>query len=67
MLLPISVAFLLMGRPGFAIAILLDLPLSSITIMSLYARFYQVNFQNPMTFSASRYLVGLLTTILWWG
>ncbi|ABP95395.1 MULTISPECIES: hypothetical protein [Metallosphaera] len=63
MLLPISLSFLALGRIGIAVAMLVDLPLSSIMIISLYARFYQINFQNPMTFSPSRYLVGFLTMI----
>ncbi|MCG3109112.1 hypothetical protein L3N51_01402 [Metallosphaera sp. J1] len=63
MLLPIALSFLVLGKIGIAVAMVVDLPLSSIMIISLYARFYQINFQNPMTFSPSRYLVGMLTVI----
>ncbi|MEM4912215.1 MAG: hypothetical protein QXJ81_05270, partial [Metallosphaera sp.] len=63
MLLPISLIFLIVGKVGVFLSLFLELPLSSITIMSLYSRFYQVNFQNPMTFSPSRFLVGFITVI----
>ncbi|QKQ99054.1 hypothetical protein GWK48_00385 [Metallosphaera tengchongensis] len=60
-LLPVSISVAALGYLPLGIGILVDVPLGSIMIMSLYARFYQINLQNPMTFSLSRYLVGFLT------
>ncbi len=63
LLSPFAVLSLIFGYVGDAVAFVVFIPLSSIFIMSLYARYYQQRYNMPMNVSPVRFLIGLLTTI----
>lgn len=60
---PFAVLSLVLGYIGEALGFIVFIPLSSIFIMSLYARYYQQRYNMPMNVSPMRLLVSFLTTI----
>jgi hypothetical protein len=60
---PFAVLSLVLGYIGEALGLVVFIPLSSIFIMSLYARYYQQRYNMPMNVSPIRLLVSLLTSI----
>ncbi|WP_236752847.1 hypothetical protein [Acidianus sp. HS-5] len=60
---PFAVLFLISGYIGDAIGLLVFIPLSSIFMMSLYARYYQQRYNAPLNVSPMRFLIGLLSSI----
>ena len=60
---PFAVLSLVLGYIGEALGFVVFIPLSSIFIMSLYARYYQQRYNMPMNVSPIRLLVSLLTSI----
>jgi len=60
---PFAILSLILGYLGDALGFIVFIPLSSIFIMSLYARYYQQRYNMPINVSPIRLLVSLLTTI----
>jgi hypothetical protein len=60
---PFAILSLILGYLGDALGFIVFIPLSSIFIMSLYARYYQQRYNMPINVSPIRLLVSLLTSI----
>lgn len=60
---PFAILSLLFGYIGNALGLVVFIPLSSIFIMSIYARYYQQRYNMPLNVSPIRFLVSLLTSI----
>ncbi|MFP3400111.1 hypothetical protein [Acidianus sp.] len=60
---PFAILSLILGYLGKALGFIVFIPLSSIFIMSLYARYYQQRYNMPINVSPIRLLVSLLTSI----
>jgi hypothetical protein len=60
---PFAILSLILGYLGEALGFIVFIPLSSIFIMSLYARYYQQRYNMPINVSPIRLLVSLLTSI----
>ncbi|MFP3232222.1 MAG: hypothetical protein RXR08_00680 [Sulfolobaceae archaeon] len=63
-LLPIGLFEVLSKQVVLGLTVMVDLPLSSIFVMSLNSRFYRASFQNIQTMTAGRSLVSLLSIII---
>lgn len=62
-LLPIGLFEVLSSQVVLGLTVMVDLPLSSIFVMSLNSRFYRASFQNIQTITAGRLLVSFLSII----
>jgi hypothetical protein len=62
-LLPIGLFEVLSSQVVLGLTVMVDLPLSSIFVMSLNSRFYRASFQNIQTITAGRFLVSFLSII----
>ncbi|MFP3189328.1 MAG: hypothetical protein RXR07_09890, partial [Sulfolobaceae archaeon] len=62
-LLPIGLFEVLSSQVVLGFTVMVDLPLSSIFVMSLNSRFYRASFQNIQTITAGRFLVSFLSII----
>ncbi|WP_373467951.1 hypothetical protein [Acidianus infernus] len=60
---PFAILSLLFGYIGNALGLVVFIPLSSIFIMSVYARYYQQRYNMPLNVSLIKFLVSLITSI----